>query len=707
MSPERAATLRALIDRLLPGDQDPSAWDAGAGEFLDRVLSTDLGGIRADVLAGTDHLDRAARAGRSVGFAQLSAAEQDALIDDLSAGRSGADWPDVSGAGFIGLLSRLVACGFYGDPAAGGNRDAASWRMVGYRQAPQRSLPEAAGPVISPGEVADRYDAVVVGAGAGGGVAAALLAEAGWRVLLVERGRWLSSDELRPDHLHNARSLLGYPAPTELPDEGYPRVVPGADGPVTVGPADLRWSGNASTVGGGSRVFGAQAWRLCEEDFRMAAVYGVPASSSLADWPIGYHDLAPWYDRVEWELGVAGDPAGNRFAGLRARGYPMPPLPGNAGGEVLRRGARRLRLGVSPVPMLINSVPRGGRGACVRCGECVGFACPVGAKSGTHNTMIPRALATGRCDLLTGAHAERITTTASGRVDGVALVGQGPAGPWRRPVRAGHVLLAAGAIETARLLLNSPSAREPHGLGNGRDLVGRHLQAHVYAGAVGVFDEVVQDSAGPGPVVATNDFRHHQPGVVGGGMLANDFVPTPVDAWHRLTSLGAIPPYGLAGKQAMRLLWSRTLMVAGPVHEVTMPSSRVRIDPEVRDRFGGPAARLCGDIHPEDRRTAAFLADQASAWLRASGARAVYRMDAEARPARPSAGQHQAGTCRMGADPQSSVVDPEGRVWGHDNLLVVDGSVHVTNGGINPVLTILALSYRTVSLLTRAHPGER
>jgi choline dehydrogenase-like flavoprotein len=345
----------------------------------------------------------------------------------------------------------------------------------------------------------------------------------------------------------------------------------------------------------------------------------------------------------------------------------------------------------------------------------VGFACPSGAKTGTHNTVIPRALATGRCDLITGAHAERVTTTSQGRVDGVALTGEtgtgetGTGAPgsgvWRRSVRAGYVLLAGGAVETARLLLNSGSDAEPAGLGNGRDLVGRHLQAHIYAGAVGVFDEVVQDSGGPGPAVATNDFRHHNPGITGGGMIASDFVPAPLAAWDRLAGLGVIPRYGAAGKDGMRRLWSRTLLVTGPVHEVTTRAARVSTDRGLRDRLGIPAAVLSGDIHPEDRRTAAFMADQAVAWLEASGASGAsgaYRMDASARPAAPSAGQHQAGTCRMGDDPATSVTDPRGRVWGHDNLLVADGSVHVTNGGVNPVLTILALACRTASLLAES-----
>jgi choline dehydrogenase-like flavoprotein len=275
----------------------------------------------------------------------------------------------------------------------------------------------------------------------------------------------------------------------------------------------------------------------------------------------------------------------------------------------------------------------------------------------------------------------------------VAVAGPG----YRREIRAGRVVVAAGAIESARLLLNSATAREPHGLGNGHDQVGRHLQAHVYAGAIGIHDEPVQDRVGPGPSIATHKFRHGNDGIVGGAMMANDFVPTPILAWETLTGLEVIPPYGAESKRGMRELYRRMQLVFGPVQEVPSPSSRVTTDAGLLDSQGVPVARLSGDIHPEDRVTARFIAERAAEWLEASGAKRVIRLAADARPEGPSGGQHQAGTLRMGDDPATSVTDSWGRVWGHDNLLVADGSVHVTNGGVNPVLTIMALAYRNAS----------
>ena len=176
-------------------------------------------------------------------------------------------------------------------------------------------------------------------------------------------------------------------------------------------------------------------------------------------------------------------------------------------------------------------------------------------------------------------------------------------------------------------------------------------------------------------------------------MIANDFVPMPLFLYTQATMLGLIPRWGAASKQAMRRLYPRLALVMGPVQEIPNPESRVTLDPVVRDHFGMPVARLSGAPHPDDHTTAAFISARVGAWAEASGATSVVPLILKP-PDGPSAGQHQAGTCRMGNDPATSVTDARGRVWGHDNLHIVDGSLHVTNGGVNPVLTILALAYR-------------
>ena len=231
-------------------------------------------------------------------------------------------------------------------------------------------------------------------------------------------------------------------------------------------------------------------------------------------------------------------------------------------------------------------------------------------------------------------------------------------------------------------------------MGTAHDQVGRYLQGHVYAGAVGSFDAPVQDSAGPGPSISTTDFRHHNDGVLGGGILVNEFVPTPIEAYAKLSALGVVPAWGEAGAEGMRTHYSRTAFVVGPLQEAPSASARVTIEPRVSDGHGVPAVRLLADRPaPEDDRTARFLQERAAEWLLASGARDAVAIH-WSRARGPSASQHQAGTCRMGTDPRTSVTDAWGRVWGHDGVTVADGSLHVTNGGVNPVLTILALAWR-------------
>jgi len=234
------------------------------------------------------------------------------------------------------------------------------------------------------------------------------------------------------------------------------------------------------------------------------------------------------------------------------------------------------------------------------------------------------------------------------------------------------------------------------GLGNRFDNVGRNLQGHYYAGAFGWMQEPVWDGIGPGATTATIKFNHGNSGIVGGGMLADDFIEQPINFVKRFVP--DAPRWGLAHKQWMRDYYPRLLRVYGPVHEIPSRDARVTLDPNICDKWGLPVARLSGATHPETMRVHQFMNARAHDWLEASGAENIVSETGLGAPAL-SAGQHQAGTCRMGHDPETSVTDSTGRVHGHDNLFVADGSLHVTNGGFNPVLTILALSYRVSSHL--------
>jgi choline dehydrogenase-like flavoprotein len=523
-----------------------------------------------------------------------------------------------------------------------------------------------------------KYDAIIIGAGAGGGVAADVLTAAGKCVLLLERGGWQTFAQTKRDPLRNQRlSQYGHNAG---PSDDHPRVVQNADGSTRVAlPWQDGYHANAAAVGGGTLVYGGQAWRFHPLDFKMASTYGVPAGSSLADWPIRYDDLAPHYEAVEHALGVCGDASAMTHLPPYARDYPMPPQALTRPGALHRRGAAALGWPTLPVPLAINSVPYQGRPACARCQYCVGFACPVDAKNGSQNTFIARAIASGRCDLITGAMVERIHLR-DGHATGVSYF---DAADQRVTVESDVVVAAGGAVETARLLLLSGLTNDP---------IGRHLQGHVYVSATGLFEEEVYDGLGPGVTTATARWSHGNDGVIGGGMLADDFIILPAIFWKREVPPD-VPRAGLQAKLWMRDNYRRCVEIKGPIQDIPSPDARVTLDPNVKDRWGMPVARLSGATHPESIRTAQFLHGKAVEWVKASGATRVWHEP----PSVPglSGGQHQAGTCRMGDDPAASAVDRHCKVHGVDNLFVADGSVHVTNGGFNPFLTIMANAHRT------------
>jgi choline dehydrogenase-like flavoprotein len=544
-----------------------------------------------------------------------------------------------------------------------------------------------------------KVDAVVIGAGAGGGVVAKELAVGGLSVVVLERGTWVGPNDDRKDDLKNQRtSILGNNSGPE--EDGNPRVTVDLQGRErVVAPSQGGYSNNAACVGGGTLTYGAMAWRFHPNDFRMKSVYGALAGSTLDDWPITYDELEPYYEKAEWEIGVSGDDSTNPFKGTRRKPLPMPPLPPTKEHQILWAAAQRLKLHPFHIPMLRNSVPYNGRAGCMRCRWCVGFPCEVNAKCGTQNTVIPTALATGNCEIVTRAMVKEIQFDERGHATGVAYFD----GNDQLQIQPADVVIVAGAAtESARLLLNSRHRLFQSGLGNRYDWVGRNFQGHTYTGALGCFEEDVYDDLGPGAGIAVCDYSHGNPGLRGGAMLANEFIRLPIQA------IGNLPPgtprWGKAHKDAMRRYYRHTIAVQGPTQEMPIWESRVQLDPKVKDRWGIPVLRISGDKHPHTIEIGTEMSAKAEAWLKEAGAVQTWRK----LPGRGvSGGQHQAGTCRMGNDPQTSVVDRNCRVHDVDNVFVADGSVHVTNGGFNPVLTIMANAYRVGEHIVKTWKGTR
>jgi choline dehydrogenase-like flavoprotein len=539
----------------------------------------------------------------------------------------------------------------------------------------------------------NHVNAVVVGAGAGGGVVAKELSTAGLSVVLFERGDWVSFEDHDNDELLSQRTtVLGNAFGPD--DDRYRRVVVGDDGSTEiVYPSDGAYNNIAACVGSGTVSYGAMAWRFMAEDFRMKSTYGTVEGSTLDDWPLSYDDLEHCYEKAEWEIGVAGDSSLNPFAAPRKKHYPMPPFSYNREATMLESAMKRIGLHPFPIPMLRNSVPYSGRPACARRRTCCGFACPINAKCGTHNTVIPAALSTGNCALRTKCVVGGLIIDASGRITGVEYFDRDNT---KQEQTADVIVIAASATETPRLLLNSTSKHFPSGVGNRYDWVGRNLQGHAYTGAFGLFEEDIFDDVGPGATLAISDFSHHNPGIVGGGILANEFTRLPY-LFSNIRPPGS-PLWGEEHKEFQRKYFRRNVQVVGPIQEMPFFDSRVQVDPAVRDSWGIPVVRLSGRRHPKDAEGTEFLSRKAETILKEAGAFQTWR---HLPGTGLSGGQHQAGTCRMGEDPQTSVTDRFGRVHDTPNVFVSDASLHVTNGGFNPALTIMALGYRVGEHIAR------
>jgi choline dehydrogenase-like flavoprotein len=331
--------------------------------------------------------------------------------------------------------------------------------------------------------------------------------------------------------------------------------------------------------------------------------------------------------------------------------------------------------------------------------SCVGFACPVNAKCGTHNTVIPLAIKTGNCELRTNCQVAEIVLDDKGRAKGINYFDEKDKGHFQP---ADVVVVSAAAIETARLLLNSKNKLFPNGAGNNFDWVGRNLQGHAYTGALGLMDNEVYDDVGPGACMAVSDFNHDNEGIIGGGVLCNEFTAMPY-LFSKMRPPGS-KRWGLEHKEYQRTMFKRVIRLHGPYQEIPNFEARVTIDPDVKDHWGIPVVRLSGSRHPYDRTGCKFMSERAEEILKEAGAYYTWQ---SVGGGGLSGGQHQSGTARMGNDRKTSVTNKYGQLHDIDNLFIADGSLNVTNGGFNPVLTIMALGYYVGNYIVNNWNGSK
>jgi choline dehydrogenase-like flavoprotein len=542
-------------------------------------------------------------------------------------------------------------------------------------------------------ELDEPVDFVIVGAGSAGGILAKELSTQGFDVVVLEQGPFRQPSDFTHDELGVLffNELLGggpqVHQQTFRDDESKVAQVPGGQ----FAPAHY-----SQGVGGSSVHYTANSWRFHEIDFKERSLLGPIAGTNFADWPIDYQELEPYYTKVDWEIGVSGEPG--PFDPPRSKPYPLPPMPVKSSGVLLERGARKLGLHPQSAPLAILSRPYRDRPACINCGYCLGFGCEVGAKSSTLAAMIPYALASGHCEIRPHSAVFRIQANAAGKVDEVLYYDeQGN----ERSQKAKAVVLSANGAETPRLLLASASERFPDGLANSSGYVGRNLMFNCHALANGVFEHPLNDYKGVQVTRIVHDFYDSDParGFYGGGGIDARplFSSTPI-----LFALIGMPPdvptWGTRFKETIARNFSRQMSILCSATSLALDSNNITLDPTHKDAHGRPALRVTYKDHPDDLAMASFLLDRAMEIFDAAGASASWAFPVA--PATWSA--HLLGTCRMGDDRETSVVDHYHRSHDIPNLFICDGSSFVTSGRGQPTMTIMALAFRAAEHIARA-----
>lgn len=529
----------------------------------------------------------------------------------------------------------------------------------------------------------EAVDVLIVGAGPSGSVAAHTLATRGFSVICLEQGEW-----------HNSGDMPGAKAAFELltrttwawdPNE---RQLP-ADYPVNVDAADV-YPIMFNGVGGGSVVYGAHWMRLLPSDFRVRTMDGI-----CDDWPIGYEDLAPFYAEVDEFIGVAGlggDPA------YPEHQYPLPPLPLGPAGLRAAEGMNKLGWHWWPGTNAISSWPFRHMAQCVRWGVCE-RGCPAGAKASFDLAYWPHATAAG-ARLITGARVARIELDGRGHANGAVWL-DGDDNEHR--VRSNAVILAANGIGTPRLMLMS-GQHSSDGLGNSSGLVGRNLMMHPNCGVTGVYGEELESWNGPaGQLIYSLEFYETdlERGFYRGAKWNLMPIPGVLSVLELYRDLPFEQRWGRSVHELSRQAGKILNWVAN-VEDLPEESNRVTLDRELTDSSGLPAPVVSYRISENTQRDIDFSLDRMREAHEAAGAAQTFDI-----PLWVDAPGHLLGTARMGDDPRTSVVDSFGRSHDIPNLFIVDGSVMVTSGGVNPTATIAALALRSAGHLADTAGDQR
>ena len=514
----------------------------------------------------------------------------------------------------------------------------------------------------------DKVDVLIIGSGASGAAVAWSLADTKMRILCLEQGDWMQqSDYPSNGRDWEARQFGDYATRPNI------RARP-TDYPINDDASPIKVV-NFNGVGGSTIMYTGHYPRMHPSDFKVRSLDGV-----ADDWPVDYATLEPYFaenDRMMGVSGLAGDPA------YPPKTAPMPPLPLGKSGTRFGRAMNDLGWHWWPSDTTLATTEYDGRAPCINLGHCTP-ACTQGAKASTDITYWPHAIRAG-VELRTRCRVREITTNADGMASGVIYY---DADGKEQFQPAEIVILACNGVGTPRLLLNSASARFPNGLANSSGLVGKNLMFHPYAQVYGYVDTPVDSNRAPPLCLWSQEFYETDPN--------RDFVRGYTFQFGRGVGLvteavssaaaGRLP-WGTDHHRVFRQLANHRIGLSAICEDLPEEHNRVTLDPVLKDSHGIPAPKVEYTIGDNTQRMMAHSIARAHEILAAAGASNI-----GVESPILNGGWHLLGTARMGRDPATSVVNEWGRCHDVKNLFIVDGSIWVTSGGVNPTSTIQALA---------------
>ncbi|MBV8665315.1 MAG: GMC family oxidoreductase [Burkholderiaceae bacterium] len=562
----------------------------------------------------------------------------------------------------------------------------------------------------------EEYDVIVVGSGAGGGMAAHVLTQKGLRVLMLEAGRDYNPVSETP--------MFNTPEQAPLRGDGtpdkefgyYDATIDGgwhvAGEPYTVAPGsdEFRWW-RPRMLGGRTNHWGRIALRFGPYDFKPYSRDGLGV-----DWPISYEEMAPWYDLTERYIGVTGLAHGLENTPDSPPGVHHVPPPPRAHEMMMTRAFGKMNIPVAAMRAAIITRPINGRSACLYATEC-GRGCAVAANFQSTTVLLPPARATGNLTTRTQAVVYQVDVDKSGHATGVSFIDRLKG--THHSVRAKAVVLAAGACASARILLNSRSAQFPDGVGNSTGFVGRYLMDTVGSSTVGYI-----------PMLEKLPPRNDD-----GMSVSHIYVPwwgyqqqarKELDfprGYHIEPNGGSRMPGMSMGDMAMfskvshgaglrdeiRRQYGAYISFDGRGEMIPNDDCYMDLDPNVKDRWGIPVPRFHWKWSQHEERQAAHMRRTFLEVIDRLGGTAVDGTETDGKKAIAKGGEmiHEVGAVRMGTSAANSVVDSYGRTWDARNLFVLDGGILPSNPDKNPTLSILALAWRGAEhLVELSRKGE-